>query len=239
MIIDTFKNMTPHPITIGYITIQPEPETLRVDLEYNLIGTILWVNFFECEKKQVEEEPPRIDWTIYIVSNITASAYPHRDDFFIPQINGAKCTWLILNPYFEVKKFRTEEEYAEIFKYNESMKEKLINEMNQWDFTNVCQNEWIQHCLNCWNEFKKTKTRIKFCSKRCENEFKKKRNFESVDDFDTKFFDWVEYVTRKDLKMLDDYNKFLLFIEKRPTNAIWVEKSVVEEYFEKNKNVKS
>ena len=92
MEIKKIKNYTPHDINIvgedGKVIITfPSEGQVRLSQTTEQVGSV------ECDGVKIpitktvfgeaEGLPPREEGTIYIVSSLTAQAYPERDDFFI------------------------------------------------------------------------------------------------------------------------------------------------------------
>ena len=89
-------NLTGHEITLfddigNKVTIPPNGEKLTVDGRRKKVG---FVSIFPVQvpviiiNRRINEDdlPPRRRNTVYIVSMVTAMAYPYRDDFITPGV---------------------------------------------------------------------------------------------------------------------------------------------------------
>jgi len=171
MIVSQILNLTPHSITIWNISILPEKEPLRVELDYEEIGSLTGIKCYNpiAVKDARKDEPERIDGTIYIVSNLTATVFFDREDFFIPRLVNKTPVGLILNPYLKQRTFRTEEEYSEILKLGAEDYKKRKAKIEKWDFTDEVELGMDGVCLNCWNSFTKKTKKSRYCSTKCGN----------------------------------------------------------------------
>ncbi len=79
----TFKNYTPHAVTIGELTIAAEPEPIRL---IQKDGPIFVKAGIPCTVRDYNggNLPAQVDGVGLIVSQIVANAFPMRHDLFYP-----------------------------------------------------------------------------------------------------------------------------------------------------------
>jgi hypothetical protein len=79
----TFKNYTPHKVTVGDWTIEPQAEPIRLEQKD---GPVFHKAGIPCKVRDYNDGnlPPKADGVGLIVSYMVASAFPLRNDLFYP-----------------------------------------------------------------------------------------------------------------------------------------------------------
>ena len=106
--VDEIINLTPHAVVIDWITYESK-WVLRAERKYVDIMWFKWIPAYKIvyNKTDVLELPKVKPSRIYIVSKLTAWAYPDRPDLYIVYIKGnedkeynCKVDWLTRNPFY-------------------------------------------------------------------------------------------------------------------------------------------
>lgn len=83
-------NLTPHPVTIAGVTIEPGGPAARVEEIVDDVGGEIStpdggiIPIADVYPQQVVDLPPPQDGVAYIVSRAVAAACPDRDDLYVP-----------------------------------------------------------------------------------------------------------------------------------------------------------
>jgi len=81
-------NLTPHPITVAGLTIEPDGRVPRLREETRTVGQVEvdghTLPVTETVLGELEGLPEPADGVIYVVSRLVAEAAPHREDLYFP-----------------------------------------------------------------------------------------------------------------------------------------------------------